>query len=105
MDDFKVLYRILRVIYDAMEYDEFDYNAISPEVLGVSKRKRDALLMMLVDKGYIKGVQAMTVLSGDIVFSFEKHPMLTLDGLEYMHENSTLQKAARAAKGIADIIS
>lgn len=105
MDDFKILYRILRAVYDAMEYEEFDYHTISAETLGISKRKRDALLMMLIDKGYIKGIQATTVLSGDIVFSFSKHPMITLDGLEYMHENSAIQKAARAVKGIVDVVS
>lgn len=105
MDDFKVIYRILRAIYDAMEYEEFDQSTISPEVLGISKRKRDALLVMLIDKGYLKGIRVSTVLSGDMVFSISQHPMLTLDGLEYMHENSAIQKAARAAKGIVDIIS
>lgn len=33
MDDFKVIYRILKTIYDAMDYDEFDFNTISPEAL------------------------------------------------------------------------
>lgn len=104
MDDFKVIYRILKAIYDAMDYDEFDFNTISPEALRVTPQKRDALLVMLSKCGLIDGAKLIPVAGGSIQVNFLGKPRLILDGLEYLEENSLMQKAAKAVKGIMDII-
>lgn len=104
MDDFKVIYRILKAIYDAMDYDEFDFNTISPEALRVTPQKRDALLVMLLNRGLIDGAKLIPVAGGSVQVKFLGKPCLTLDGLEYLEENSLMQKAAKAVKGIMYII-
>lgn len=105
MEDFKVIYRILKAIYDAMDYDEFDVNAISPEVLHVTPQKREALLVMLVKSGFIDGAQLIPIAGGSVQVKFFGKPQLTLEGLTYLQENSIMQKAAKAVKGIVDIIT
>lgn len=105
MDDFKIIYKILKAIYAAMDYDDFDYQTISPEALGVSKNRRDALLMMLVKSGYIEGIEVVRM---PAVGDYTRHtgkPQLTLAGLEYLEDNSLMKKAAKLAAGIADVIS
>ena len=45
MNNFTVIYKILRAIEQSMDYEEFDDKAISPAVLNVSKERRDKLLI------------------------------------------------------------
>lgn len=105
MEDFKVIYKILKALYDAMDYNEFDYETISPEVLGVSANKRKALLLMLAKEGYIEGIDERKVpFGGDPFVQYSVCPRLTLKGLEYLEENRLMKKAARAVKDIAEII-
>lgn len=104
MEDFKIIYKMLMAFYLSMDYDAFDQANISPEVLGVSKNKRDALLVMLIDRGYVTGIHVTTTINGDKLLRFTPHPQLTLDGLEYLNDNSFMKRAANAIKGIADVV-
>lgn len=35
MEEFRIIYRILKILHDSMDYDEFNHEAISPEILGL----------------------------------------------------------------------
>lgn len=103
MEDFKVIYKILMAIYNAMDYDLFDKESIAPEVLGITRQRRDKLLAMLVKSGYVEGVKVFNHAMGvSVVIGSSVN--LTLEGLTYLQENSLMQKAAKAVKGIVDII-
>ena len=105
MDDFKIIYKILKAFYDAMDYDAFDYETISPETLGVSANKRKALLLMLAKEGYIEGIDEKKLpFGGDPFVQYSTCPRLTLKGLEYLSENSLMKKAAKAARNVVEII-
>ena len=41
-----------------MSADEFDVRRLDPERLGTYKNMRDAILVMLLSKGYIGGLEA-----------------------------------------------
>jgi len=56
MDNFKVIYKILKLLEAAMDYDEFDRSQLIPEYFGISENRLDALLVMLQNEGYIHGV-------------------------------------------------
>ena len=45
MNNFTVIYKILKALEESMDYEEFDDNLISPEVLGITKERRNKLLM------------------------------------------------------------
>ena len=47
MDNFKIIYKILRYLEKAMDYEEPDFSAISPESPGISRERWSALLIML----------------------------------------------------------
>lgn len=105
MNDFTVIYRILKIFQAAMDYDEFDPDAISAERLKVSENKLDKLLIMLVKNGYIEGVTVKkSVLSPLPEVRIEPSAAITLKGLEYLEDNSMMKKAAKIVKGIADVI-
>lgn len=101
----KLIYKILKVLRDSMDLDEFDAERISPEQLGISKNKRDAILVQLLRAGYIEGLQS-TQYIGDTkpTLTDLQYTKITLTGLNYLDENSLMRKAARLAKGISEVI-
>jgi DNA-binding PadR family transcriptional regulator len=103
MNNFKVIYRILRFLERSMDCEELDAEAFTPEHFRVSEQRWLQLLEMLRSSGYIDGVSVHRGADGDVVMSVS-HPRITLKGLEYLQENSLMQKAAGIAKGISDIV-
>lgn len=101
----KLIYKILKNLRDSMSADEFDEQRIAPERLGTDKNTRDAILVQLLYAGYIEGLQE-TQYIGDTkpTLTDLQYTKITLAGLEYLEENSLMQKAARLAKGIAEVI-
>ncbi len=103
MDNFKTIYRILRYLEKAMDLDEPDMERISAETLGLSEQRWIAIMEMLTRDQYIAGVSVKRSADGDVAISVSA-PRITLRGLEYLQENSLMQKAANLAKGVVDII-
>lgn len=104
MDNFKVIYRILRYLEKAMDYDEADMDFISCERFRITEQRWSAIMEMLVKDGYVDGISVKRSVDGEMVISVS-YPRITLKGLEYLKENSLMQKAADLTKGIAEIIS
>ena len=103
MDDFKAIYRILKALDAGMDLDEPNPEAYSAERLGITGNRRDNLLWMMQREGYVDGVARAEYYDGtSSVDASGIRP--TIKGLEYLHGNSMMAKAARAAKGIAEII-
>lgn len=103
MDNFKVIYRILRYLEKAMDYDEPDVERISADALGLTIQRWTAIMEMLAAEGYISGLTVKRSLDGATSLSVAS-PRITLKGLEYLQENSLMRKAADIAKGIAEIL-
>lgn len=103
MDNFKVIYRILRYLEKAMDYDEPDVEQISAKTLGLSPQRWASIMEMLATEGYITGLTIKRSLDGETLLSMSI-PRITLNGLEYFQENSLMKKAADIAKGVAEIL-
>lgn len=101
MDNFRVIYKILRLLEETMDNDEFDISCISDECLGISKNRLNRLLILLQDDGYIQGIIYKTGAQG---VKISPHLRITIKGLEYLEENSMMKKAAAIVKGIKDTI-
>ena len=65
MDDFKVMYKILKYLKASMAAEEFDENQISAARLGVSELLIERLLIMMQDDGYIRGLVTYQGLTDD----------------------------------------
>lgn len=100
MDDFRTIYKILRILQNSMDLEEFDRNSISAEALGLSVPKWSRLMAMLVKEGYITGGETWNAMDCGYPRVALSRPELTLKGLEYLEENSLMKKAADLAKGI-----
>lgn len=103
MDNFKAVYKILSALEKSMDYPEFDMDRISAETLGVSQERWNRYIEMMVDVGYIKGVRIKEYVGGELQIS-NCGIRITLKGLEYLQENSIMQRMYNAAKGIKDIV-
>lgn len=103
MDNFKAVYRILSALEKAMDLPEFDIEQIGPKALGVSEHRWARYLEMMLDVGYVKGVMLRETITGDFIVD-AKDIRITLKGLEYLQENSIMQKMYNAAKGVMDLL-
>lgn len=103
MDNFKAIYRILRYLEKAMDYDEPDVERISADAVGMSNQRWMSIMEMLIQEKYIDGVSVKRSVDGSTEISLPC-PRITLKGLEYLQENSLMQKIANLSKGIVEII-
>ena len=100
MDDFRIIYKILRILQNSMDLEEFDRNSISAEALGLSVPKWSRLMAMLLKEGYITGGETWNAMDCGYPRVALSRPELTLKGLDYLEENSLMKKSADLAKGI-----
>lgn len=104
MDNFKAVYQILSALEKAMDYPEFNLlEHVNPSQLKVSEERFARYIEMMEDVGYIKGANVKKSITGDTILDVQ-NIRITLKGLEYLQENSIMQRMYKAAKGFADLI-
>ena len=103
MDNIKVIYKILKALEEAMDYEDFDARRISAAQLGVKEVRLLAILKMMKDRGLIEGISFDEDMAGHLYSSMGRL-RITLAGLEYMSENSAMNQVAKTLKGIKDAI-
>lgn len=93
MNNFKVIYRILKYLEASLDYEEFDVETISPFRLDVTCERWEQILIMMQDNGYIKGI-VVTKKLGDMkrYISEPVCPEITIKGLEYLEEKNLCGK-------------
>lgn len=101
MDNFKIIYKILSVLEKSMDLENVDTERINN--LGISQQRWDKYMEMLLDAGYIKGVSIKKYTDGEMRVDIESI-RITLKGLEYLSENSIMQRMYNATKGITNLI-
>ena len=53
MDNFKIMYRILKYLEESLDEPNIDMTKISHEALGISFLRWEALLRLMQEEGYI----------------------------------------------------
>lgn len=105
MYNFKIIYKILRELEKNMGNENFRIHTISAEKMNIPFEKWEQLLILMQDEGYIKGL----VVSKDLEQTYRHisepiKPQITIKGLEYLAENSFMEKAREALKMEGEII-
>ena len=103
MDNFKVIYKILSVLEKSMDLEQCNPESISAETLRISQDRWNKYIEMLSDAGYIKGVQIKKFVTGATSLDI-RNISITLKGLEYLSENTIMQRMYKTAKGIAELV-
>lgn len=92
-----VVFRILAYVYDCMKRGvDVDKREISADVLGINRAYWVEIVSELVHRRYIKGVTVTHSTSGDGVYL--ENPRITMDGVEFLMNNSMMGKAAAFVK-------
>ena len=102
-DHFKCIYRILVAIENDMDSKNFDIEKISPERLNISDERWVKYINMLIDAGYIKGIEVRYDVYDELDININ-NVEITLKGLEYLSENTIMQRLYKMTKGIIEII-
>lgn len=103
MDNFKIIYKILSTLEKSMDLEQCNLDSIAPEKLKISDERWNKYIEMLLDAGYVKGVKIEKYITGEKSIDAEDI-QITLKGLEYLSENSIMQRMYKTAKGIADLV-
>lgn len=101
MDNFKIIYKILKVFEKNLDVEEPDWEDLTSQKLNISEVLWQNLIQMLIKAGYIDGIKITSTATGTYITPI--NPQITLQGLQYLEENSMMRKAYRLAKGIKDI--
>ena len=104
MDDFRIIYRILKYLRDSMDYEEFDSESFNAVTFGTNNNRFNALIIQLQKSGYIEGLTIKQMLRQPPLPLPPLSPRITIKGLEYLNDNGMMKKAADIAKGIAEIL-
>ena len=105
MNNFKIIYKILRELEKNMGNENFSVETISAEKMNISFEKWEQLLILMQDDGYIKGL-VLTKETSEMYRHIAEpiKPQITIKGLEYLAENSFMAKAKEALKMAGEII-
>ncbi|MFV8822483.1 YjcQ family protein [Faecalibacterium sp. 9] len=56
MEDFRIIYRILKFLQQSMDFEDFDSEGFNAERFGTNPNRFQALLIQLQRAGYIEGL-------------------------------------------------
>ena len=104
MEDFRIIYRILKYLQQSMDFEEFDCAGFTAERFGTNPNRFQALLIQLQKAGFIEGLNIVRYIRQPERIEPPMEPHITLQGLEYLQENSLMKKAAAFAKGFKEIV-
>lgn len=103
-DYFVIAYRILHYLYKCfMSGETPDMDVISPDALKINPGGFVNVMESLSDKGYIKGVCFPRSIGAPVGVKFSDLK-ITQDGIEFLQENSSIQKAINTLKAVKDVI-
>lgn len=107
-DYFVIAYRILAYLYACLKAGEpvdIKYLKCGTEDFPVNSTYWEYILRHLYDDGYIEGVSLVSITGRQTKgIKFTSAVSITPAGIEYLHENSTIQKAKAFLKDIKEIV-
>lgn len=102
---FNVAYSILLYLKGCYENGQLvDEEVLNAKNIGISERQFVLTLQMLLDDGYIKGITIQPTIGWKTIISNLSHCYATSSGLQYLAENSMMNKAYKVSKEIRDWI-
>lgn len=102
MDDFRVIYKILSILKNAVGRSDFDTSKIKPQALKISEERWVQYIEMMSDARYIKGVEIHKNICNQVNIDIS-NISITLKGLEYLQQNTRLKRAVRILRGVKEI--
>lgn len=104
-DFFEIVYIILTELYACMKKGvNANLDAISCDRFGINPGYMMEILWNLKEKNYITGIQINTSEAGTRLINSYDKIKITMDGIEYLQDNSKMKKIYEKVKQIRDLI-
>ena len=103
-DYFVIVYRVLKYLYDCLkkgEKPEAEYLVAS--TYNIPENYWIYILLSLINEEYIKGIRVTHTKDG-VIFGDLQEAIITPKGIEYLFENSLIEKAKKTLKDVKDMI-
>ena len=103
-DYFVIVYRVLKYLYDCLkkgEKPEAEYLVAS--TYNIPENYWIYILLSLINEEYIKGIRVNHTKDG-VFFGDLQEAIITPKGIEYLFENSLIEKAKKTLKDVKDMI-
>ena len=105
-DMFVVMYKILAYLYDCMKKGVAPSRSMlahDGELLSIDYQYWARIMHELVEHGYVDGVVVTKTFPPSLVANLV-NPAITMEGVEFMQENTAMQKALKFLKDIKSAI-
>lgn len=106
-DLFVVMCKVIAYLYDCMRNDrEPDVRMLAHDgdMLRIRRGYWLKIMGLLEEGGYVEGVHVIKSDQGPVSVVLDD-PAVTVRGIEFMHENSTMQRAKAYLKGVSDALT
>ena len=100
-DYFVIVYRVLKYLYDCLkkgEKPEAEYLVAS--TYNIPENYWIYILLSLINEEYIKGIRVNHTKEG-VIFGDLQEAIITPKGIEYLFENSLIEKAKKTLKDVS----
>ena len=105
MGDFKIIYKILRMLDKHKGDETFEYGSISAQSMKINYEEWEQIVIELQINGYIRGIVYNQTMSDKFPHIVEPiRPQITLKGMEYLEENGMMAQAKELLKMAGDIL-
>lgn len=102
-DYFYIVYQVLKYLYDCLKTGSTpDIELLSYEYLNINEKYWLYIFESLADYQFIKGLKIIDTKDGKILTNV-KDLMITPLGIQYLFENSLIQKIKNTLRDIKDI--
>lgn len=100
-DMFVIMYKILAYLYACMKQGKKP-DVDLEQLAGVNQPYYFSIIKELSEHGYVKGFRFLETKDYDLVIA--DNPRITMEGVEFLEENSKMHKAAKFLKEIKAVI-
>lgn len=103
-DYFVIVYQVLKYLYDCLKKGEKpDRRYLTNDEYSIPENYWQYIIIGLLKEGYIEGINPQRTKDG-IIWGDLTNMIITPKGIEYLFENSMLQKVKNTLKDVKDII-
>lgn len=103
-DFFVIVYQVLKYLYECLKSGENPETAyLRSSMYSIPESYWEYILSSLINERYISGI-SVTQVKGGVVFGDLQDATITPKGIEYLFENSLIEKAKKPLKDVKDMI-
>ena len=95
MDNFRIIYKILKILEQSLDIEVFDWKLLDKEALGLSEPRWRRLMYMLSKEGYVNGIESYYSVGRTLPTVYFTNPEITLKGMEYLANHPIMERVRR----------